>query len=209
MIEAVLSGVLLGLVLAMMVGPVFFMILDISIRRGLRSAVFFAAGVVLNDAFYIIITYFSSETLHVFNRFQKEIGVAGGILLMGFGFLNFCKKPHVQAVDLDLGEAGPGWMYTGKGFMMNLLNPFVLLFWLGVSGAAGARLGESHWNIVTFFLVSLVTVFITDLLKAWAAIRVRSMIRPSALLALNRISGIALLLFGLRLCAKSLGLPVF
>jgi threonine/homoserine/homoserine lactone efflux protein len=209
MLEAVLSGISLGLVLAMLVGPVFFMILDISIRRGLRSAVFFAAGVALNDVFYVFITYFSSAALHVFNRFQVEIGVAGGVLLMIFGVFNFLKKPHIQAADLDLGEAGPGWMYAGKGFMMNLLNPFVLLFWLGVSGAAGARLGTSYVHIVTFFSVAIVTVFLTDLLKAWAATRLRSLLRPSVLHILNRISGIALLLFGLRLCLKSLGATLF
>lgn len=209
MLETVISGISLGLVLAMLVGPVFFMILVISIRQGFRSAAWFVTGVALNDAFYILVTYLSSSALMLFRNYTMEIGVVGGLVLIAFGLANALKKPAVQATDLELGETTSGWINLVKGFMMNLLNPFVLIFWFGVSGAAGYSRGDSAASVTIFYSATLATIFLTDLIKAWLARRLRDLLRPPVLLWLNRISGMALILFGLRLCIQSLGVSLF
>ena len=64
--ESILNGVIYGIVLAFLVGPVFFTILQTSIERGFRSGFFVAMGVSLSDAFYISISY-----LGVYQFFDK------------------------------------------------------------------------------------------------------------------------------------------
>ena len=55
--EIILNGIISGLVLALLVGPVFFTILQTSIERGFGSGALVAIGVSLSDAFYITLTY--------------------------------------------------------------------------------------------------------------------------------------------------------
>ena len=199
MFDAILSGIALGLVLAMLIGPVFFLLIDTSIKRGFKIAVWLAVGVLLSDAFYIIITYFSSSAISFMKLYAREIGLGGGGLLIVFGLLNFLKKPHVSAVELELpvNHQKPIVDFF-KGFMMNLLNPFVLLFWLGVAGGLSVGAASSNTYISVFYTSVLMTVLMTDLLKAWLAVRLKRILRPGILQTVNKVSGIGLIIFGLR-----------
>ncbi len=201
--EAVLSGLSLGLVLAFLVGPVFFMLLDTSIKKGFKKAVVLAFGVVLSDAFFIGLTYFSSTAIGYLAEYKTEIGVAGGILLVIFGVVNFLKKPHVKSTEIDLPDDSKSPVVDiTKGFMMNALNPFVLIFWIGVSGVVGANQEFTDMHVVIFFGTALVTVFLTDVLKAWLASRLRSFLKPGLILLINRLSGAGLIFFGGHLLYK-------
>lgn len=199
MFDAILSGLALGLVLAMLIGPVFFLLIDTSIKRGFKVAVWLALGVMLSDAFYIIITYFSSSAIAFLKLYSYEIGLGGGGLLIVFGLLNFLKKPHVSATELEvpLHPQRP-WLDLVKGFMMNLLNPFVLLFWIGVAGGLSAGASWTASYISIFYSTVLITVLIIDLLKAWLAVRLKRILRPGLLQIVNKVSGVGLVIFGLR-----------
>jgi threonine/homoserine/homoserine lactone efflux protein len=203
--EAILSGISLGLVLALLIGPVFFLLIDTGISRGFRAAAYIAAGVVLSDALFVLIAYFSSTAIGFIRSNQASIGIAGGMILIVFGVLTIIRKPVIRENVLHLPEYnGHHWKGLGKGFILNFLNPFVLIFWLGVAGSlAGGQTHETGFAII-FFTASLCTVFVTDLLKAWGAARLKRLIRPVYLLWLNRISGAGLVLFGLRLIWKIL-----
>ena len=88
---------------------------------------------------------------------------------------------------------------TAKGFALNSLNPFVLVFWIGVITALNARQVASKSNLLLFFSAVLITVFSTDLLKAFLATRLKKIMTISVLTWLNRISGIALIFYGMKL----------
>jgi threonine/homoserine/homoserine lactone efflux protein len=200
MTEAIVSGMVLGVVLAFLIGPVFFLLLDTSIKKGFKVAAYLALGVMLSDAFFIIITYFSSSAIQLMQDYKKEIGIGGGVLLIIFGVLNFIKKPHIKATELDLADDRRSlWIDTSKGFMMNLLNPFTLLFWIGVSGGVAVKFQSSDMHTVIFYSVVLATVLATDLLKAWLAAKLKRFLKPGVLVLVNKISGVGLILFGCRL----------
>ena len=62
MVELILKGVLTGFILSIMIGPVFFVLLETSIRKGVRAALAFDLGVLLSDLIYVLIAFiFSSE----------------------------------------------------------------------------------------------------------------------------------------------------
>jgi threonine/homoserine/homoserine lactone efflux protein len=208
MLEAIVSGLTLGFVLSLLVGPVFFLLIDTSIKKGFKRGVYLAVGVLLSDMFYIAITYFSSVASGVMQNYQWEIGWAGGILLMVFGMVTILKKPHIKSTDLDLSDKGSSvWVEVLKGFLMNLLNPFLLIFWLGVSGSVSAGKSFTYRHTVIFFITVLVTVFLTDVIKAWSASKLRTFLKPTLLIWVNRISGTGLLLFGIRMIYKMIISP--
>lgn len=202
-LEAVLSGISLGMVLALLIGPVFFLLVDTGISRGFRSAFFIALGVLASDALFVVIAYFSSTAIRFFNTNQVVIGVAGGLILIVFGLVTFLKKPVIHAERIHPELVGTGeWKIAWKGFIMNFLNPFVLLFWIGVAGSLTAAKHATPVYAITFFVAALATVLLTDLLKAWSAARLKKLIRPVYLLWLNRVSGTGMMLFGIRLIWK-------
>lgn len=203
--EAVLSGIVLGLTLAMLVGPVFFMLIELSIKKGFADAVYLALGVVICDAVFVLLTYFSSTSLQLMDRFRLEVGWAGGMLLIGFGLVYLLRKPRIKATEIDLPNHDPSPLKEAlKGFSLNLLNPFVALFWVGVAAGISAR-GFSPVQMQVFYLVVLSTVFLTDLLKAKVAVRMRRFVSPARVRTLHRISGLGLIAFGLRLIFKVMG----
>ena len=56
--DLIAKGVVTGFILSIMIGPVFFVLLETSIRKGIRAAIAFDLGVILNDIVYIGIAFF-------------------------------------------------------------------------------------------------------------------------------------------------------
>ena len=62
--EIILNGIVSGVVLAFLIGPVFFAIIQTSIERGFWSGVFVAMGVSLSDILYITVSYLGLHSIH-------------------------------------------------------------------------------------------------------------------------------------------------
>lgn len=200
MLEAILSGITLGLLLAILLGPVFFMLLNTSIKKGFVPAAYLAFGVMLSDAFFISISYYGSSFVGLFNNHKDWVGIGGGIILIIFGIVNILKKTEDANQDPELPDDSKSlWIDTGKGFIMNSMNPFVLVFWVGVSGTIAAKDHFTPLFTMVFFIATLSTVLSTDLLKAWLASRLKNIIKHSFLIWLNRLSGAGLILFGCKM----------
>jgi threonine/homoserine/homoserine lactone efflux protein len=203
MIEPVISGILLGSVLALLVGPVFFMIINTSIKKGFLPASMLAVGVLISDALYVVLTYFGSSFLFYLKTYDYVIGIAGGLLIIVFGIFTFFKKATVTADALEMiDDSKTRAIDVVKGFTMNSLNPSALLFWLGVAGTISLKEQYHGWHSFAFYSATLGMVFSTDLLKAWVAARLKGIITSKFLVWMNRISGIALAAYGIFMIIK-------
>lgn len=203
MISSIIQGISLGLVLALMIGPVFFMLLNTSIKKGFKPAAYLAAGVALSDVIFIAIAVFGSSRIAAFSNHEKIIGWIGGLLLIAFGLISIFKPARVSSEALELPDDSKSLLIdTAKGFMMNSLNPFVLIFWLGVTGALHSGQINEGFNQLLFFSAVILTVFGTDLLKAFLASRLKKLLTSFFLLWLNRISGLGLIAFGIKLLVE-------
>jgi threonine/homoserine/homoserine lactone efflux protein len=206
MTEAILSGALLGFALAFLVGPVFFMILGTSIHNGFLPAAALATGVMLSDSVYIIITGFGSAGLFTSEAFKNYSGIAGGALLIIFGIGTLRKKQKVNAEAItDHPDSDKLWRYLVRGFIMNTLNPFVIIFWIGVATTVAVK-QFTFTHTVAFYGAAMVVVLSTDLLKAFIANKLKGILTANFLIWLNRISGTALILYGIRILLKVAGI---
>jgi threonine/homoserine/homoserine lactone efflux protein len=200
---AFLNGIVLGLVLAAMVGPVFFALIQISISKGFEAGAMLAAGVLVSDFVFIIIAWVSNEAIENNIYLKQTLGIAGGILLITFGILSLTRK-NVSAAntpEVKISGVNPLSVFL-KGFLLNSLNPFVLFFWLGVMSVVSLNENYTKNDVVLFFIGALTTIITVDLLKAIAANKIRDFIKPGYLLWLNRITGMALTIFGVNLLLK-------
>lgn len=202
MTEALISGMLLGGVLALLVGPVFFMLIHTSVQKGFLPAMMLSIGVIASDAMFATITHLGSSMIMSLKQFDSIIGICGGLLIIGFGLANYFKKPTVNAEQLIYKNSTRNTVLEfAKGFSMNSLNPSVFFFWIGVAGTWSIQDTEGQYTLV-FYTSLLGTVFGTDLLKAWGASSLKKAISGNALMWMNRISGILLIGFGLAMIIK-------
>ena len=196
-----ISGITFGLGLALMLGPVFFTLLQTSIQEGFKGGFFFALGVFLSDAMLIAVCYFFASQLDLLTAHKSELGLVGGAVLMGFGFFQLFKKSKVKASTEEKNAVHAHFIL--KGFMLNTLNPMVLLFWLSVVGIVALRNNYTAVDRILFFSSVLATVLSTDLLKCYLANRLKRIMTPRLLHRLNIITGIILLGFGAELIYRS------
>lgn len=209
MFEAIISGIILGGLLALLVGPVFFMLINTSIKKGFLPASMLALGVVLSDAFYVVLTFYGSTLLIYLKEYDHQVGIAGGILILIFGIFTFIKKPSVHADALEIvDDSKTRIIDIIKGFTMNTLNPSALLFWLGVAGTITVNHRFTGSATAVFYTATLTTVFCTDLLKSWIASRLKGIINARFLIAMNRISGVALGAYGIYMIVKFTSLSI-
>lgn len=199
--DIILKGIVSGFILAMLIGPVFFTLLQTSIERGFSSGVLVAIGISLSDAFYILLTFLGLS--HFMDSPDSKIYFAyvGGFILFLFGIYHlFIKSRRLLASDPALVKARNPVRYILKGFVINGLSPMVFLFWVGTVGFATTELGYDTTPEATIYFGSIVvTVFATDLLKAKLADKLRLVLTPRFVRLLNIVLGVMLVIFGGRL----------
>lgn len=78
-----------GFFLSFTLGPVFFVLLETSITKGIRSAIFFNLGVILADIVFIAIAYFSTNQLLTKIKDDPSWLAFGGVLLASYGCITF------------------------------------------------------------------------------------------------------------------------
>jgi threonine/homoserine/homoserine lactone efflux protein len=197
--HALLKGILFGLLLAVLIGPVFFALLQTSIHKGFRSGVLLAIGISLSDTLYVLICYIGFLQLFENAQFQESLAMAGGMIMLMFG-ISALLKPVSSKAGLLLDNPKPGtYRYIIKGFALNAINPFVVLFWVGVMSMVSVQEKFEGIQVFLFFVGTISTVFLTDVAKAYVAHRLSRYLTHHVLTWMNRGVGVALLGFGLRL----------
>lgn len=205
--QIIKSGVLLGLFLSMLIGPVFFVLLETSIRRGMRDAIFVDLGVLLADVLYLFLAYFSAERIMIWlekYEFLKFIG-AGIIIIYGLYTIISKKSPQVsQNIDLKQLKRPNVFGLISKGVALNAMNPAVLAYWLFVCTYQVKGHNIEGVNVVVFFVVCLGTMFLIDLLKIYFASKLKKKLTPRNVATVSVIVGAILIFIGIGLCFQDI-----
>jgi threonine/homoserine/homoserine lactone efflux protein len=201
MTDALLKGLALGLILALSVGPVVFTIIKQSLNNGREGGMSFIAGVWLSDILLVVLSNAFSELVSKALEYKKAIGYTGSIFLIGMGiFFVFFKK-----VNLRKDAAGNVLPFRKRdfakifssGFLLNTLNPSVLLFWL--VNATAFAITHTFQQRLVIFMVCIGLNMIADVAKVFLAEKIRSKLTVNNLYIVNRISGTILIGFGMAL----------
>ena len=203
-----------------MIGPVFFVLLEISITKGFKAALIFDLGVLLSDLFYIVISMFFAYQLRGLSDFKNNLALSilGGSLFFVYGVYNlFFKKIKLVPITLDKellddhhnsksSTARDNTMLVLKGFTLNLLNPGVVIYWLAIiaKGFDLVSKYESDLHIMVFLFVILITYFGIDSLKAYVANKLKPLVTTGLLKGLNWLIGIVFMGTGVFLILRQL-----
>lgn len=194
---AFLKGYGIGLAMVIFIGPVFFTVLKSTLKYGIAGGMTVAAGIVASDVLCVVLCSFGAIPFFKNPANQLGLAIAGCIVLFGLG-LKYLLKPSVNIESGDLPNAARYTTFFAKGFVVNFVNPFVFLVWIGVIGVARAEYGVTL-NLFLFLLAVLLGIFTTDALKVVFAHRLKPFIRPDYLKHVYRVIGIALIAFGIRM----------
>lgn len=201
MIQAVLSGLTLGIILALSVGPVIFTIIKQSIHSGRAGGLSFVAGVWLSDIILVLVSNFFSELVRELLNYKKTIGIVGSLFLFGMGILYLFFKKVTLRADPISGKNEVHLFEKIKiftsGFFINTLNPNVIIFWLGTATAFAGKFSWVERSII--FLTCLLVNIIADLLKVILAGHLRKKLTLHTISIINKVSGSLLIIFGMAL----------
>ena len=133
---AILIGLFLSVVVNM--GPAFITLVQTSLHRGARSAAWFAIGVILNDAMIVSLCILTSVQVVMHSPFEAALACIGaGVILLLFGFFTYRRKvkgrekiieQRTKEIMKERSDKPSWFVFLGKGFVLNILNPFRLDF---------------------------------------------------------------------------------
>lgn len=196
-IEPVWKGLITGILFTMTFGTVFFSLIQTSIKRGLKKALFIGIGVLLSDAFFIGATIFGTSFIaHEMHRYDWQIRAVGFIFLFFLGIRSIIKKEVDHSHDEVLSEK-KDVLYLIKGIMLNSINPMVLISWMGVTTYIETVNQFDLSQVLLFFAIVLGTMFATMFGISYFAGKLKHILSPSNMHRLNVISGCIFILFAL------------
>jgi len=196
--NALFEGIALGLSLSFIFGfgPAFFAEVHTALHRGFWSGVLMAFGVFINDVSVVVLALLGAVNVVGNNENYYVLGIVGGGLLIIFGVVTFKRKVVVQGTEEYDNNNKHRLIFIIKGFILNLANPFVWLFWIGVVVSATASYQANTYKLVLFFSSALGVVFLSDIFKVFAASKLKQFLTDKFLITINKIAGIALFGFG-------------
>ncbi|HRO75814.1 MAG TPA: LysE family translocator [Crocinitomicaceae bacterium] len=202
----IFKGILTGLLLSLMLGPSFFLLIETSIKKGIRAALCFDAGVLLSDLIYIMIAYlFYQEVSSLLSGSHIFIlKIIGGLVFAILGFLTMKKKSRLTTDDAEKIESfnvednREYFHLFAKGFLWNFANPMIIIYWLTVITVGIQKMDDVYMidPIIVYLSVILSTFFAIDIFKVFAAKKLRPFITPNLLQNLSRFVSFILIGFG-------------
>jgi threonine/homoserine/homoserine lactone efflux protein len=202
MINDILAALPWGVLLAFTIGPVFFVLLETSITKGIRAALIFDLGVVFADFVFILIAYFSTNQILQKLKDDPGLFIFGGAIMLSYGVVAYIKekKNYTKKLEEDIDEDNiQKNNYLGlffKGFLLNFINIGVLAFWMGIIIVFGPKLNMEPNRISLFIASIIVTYFIVDIIKMMVAKQLKSRMTPYNIYKIKRVISIILMIFG-------------
>jgi len=207
--DLILKGIVTGFILSIMVGPVFFVLLETSIRRGVKAAIAMDVGVLISDIIYIVIALvFYNQVKDLSEGHDNSLlRLIGGTLFLVYGISSFFKKVKKIKVDAEMNAVSSATDYillAMKGLFLNLMNPLVVFYWFSVMTLSTGDVEAGDSSMIWYLLIILITFFSIDLLKIFGAKRLRPLVTDRVLVGLNRFIGIIFLSFGVFLITQGI-----
>lgn len=208
MLEPIQEGLLAGLWLAILVGPLVVIIVQNTLSRGMAHGFFTVLGIWVSDLIYIIACHSILYRLTEFEKstfFTEWIGLFGGIIVLIIGIGVLFSKPKELDFDKPLKSTKrDAAMSFLQGFSVNTFNPFTVTFWTGAVSTSIAHEGWFKFEQLLFLATILIVIMMTDSLKVYFANHIRKYIQPDMIRKVNKVAGVIIVICGIYLIVKYL-----
>ncbi len=220
--QLILSGLLIGVLIAAPVGPVNIVCIQRTLERGFWGGLAAGVGAVLADGLIASVAAFGITAISgAMSNYKQEIQLIGGLIMIGFGLKLYTAKPKLAqykgtswaqlrkivdtvperlrpALRFQIWRILPHASVIPQTFFLTITNPGAILGLFAIFGGLGSVIGGFNTYIEAMTLV--ISVMIGSLLW-WAVLsrlieKLRGRINENRLKIINQIAGVALLAFG-------------
>ncbi|MFN5251491.1 MAG: LysE family translocator [Bacteroidota bacterium] len=189
--------------MSVLLGVIFFMLIQASLNHGPQKGWVIASGVISGDILFVILAIGFTRYIQEFlTAYEPYVNLVGGLVLLVIGISNIRKKRG----NPDLGDAAKEVHSTRdfyfKPFLINLLNPANAMWWLGLYSVRPAV----HYDLtqkIIFASGAIGAVFFTEVAIAYAASGLRRYITAERLQRVDVTVGLVLMGFGVWLFIKA------
>lgn len=204
-LEVIFSATLLSLILSfVLIGPVFFLMIETSITKGARAALALDLGVIAADLVYISVCYYGSKEVSKYLTSHPESLAIGGLVILVFGLFQIIAKGNLHfKSEVNVGNNYISMFF--KGFILNFVNIGILIFWLATVIIVNANYHHDIYKIITFFGVLLGVFLFIDIIKIFLARKFKNRLTDQVIYKLKKIVGVILVIVGLYLIFRSFG----
>lgn len=208
MFQDILAAIPLGVFLAFLLGPVFFVLLETAAIKGFRAAISFDIGVMFADIVFLLIAYFSTTKL--LNRIKDDpaLFIFGGGILVTYGIIQFIQTrrvlQHEEVPEIQKLNKRDYLGLAAKGFLLNFINIGVLGFWLGLIIVFGPQMEMETDRITVFFSSVIGTYLVVDIFKILAAKKLNRKLTPNRIYKVKKGISVLLIVFGVFLVGQGL-----
>jgi len=191
--------------MSVLLGVIFFMLIQVGIKHDWKKGFTIAAGVISGDILFVI---FAIGFTGIIQKFLESngnaISICGGLVLLIMAVTTFVQGRG----NIGIGENTSGLQnardFYLKPFIINLLNPANAAWWLGLYSIPPALDYDISQKII-FAVGAVSTIFFTEVGVAFGASKLKNLLTKKLLKRVDYVVGTALVFFGIRLIATGLG----
>ncbi|HWI48489.1 MAG TPA: LysE family translocator [Rummeliibacillus sp.] len=188
----------LGVSLAAPIGPVKATLLNLGIKNGFFHAWFFSLGAIATDLTYMLLVYFGIGRFIEYPVIKTILWSFGCFVLLYTGIENLLTL-HKVKLDSNFKKMSRLRHSFLSGFLIALLNPLTILFWLGIYGSVlvGGSGRLNGLEIALYSLFILLGIILVDFIMATISSGSRKVLSTKFLNTVSALSSISMIGFGI------------
>lgn len=195
----VMKGIGQGILISIFsFGPAFFTLIHSGITGGKKQGMKVALGIFLSEFTMAMIVFFGLSHIFTYPLFQISFAFVAAVSILYIGIKGFSKKYEHFIESIQVKSTGKESMV--KGFLLNLINPFVMFLWIGMLATVSLSYDQSdvlyRWSIFVNLLAILLTLLAMDLGKVVLSDYLGRKLSNKVYFYVNKYFGLILLLIG-------------
>ena len=195
MLELIFSAMGLGLMLSLVfIGPIFFLLIETSFSRGPKHALALDIGVISADILCIVAAYYASADLvHIIDKHPGFYRITALIILI-YGIFMMVTRTRMHLPNEQKFINQNYYKTFLNGFLFNILNVGVILFWLVTVISVRNQYPATHDSILYIGIV-IATYLAIDLIKIVLAKQFHNKLTDKLANRIRKGVGVILILF--------------
>lgn len=195
MFELILSAIGLGFMLSLVfIGPIFFLLIETSFTRGPKHALALDFGVITADLLCIIAAYYASAD--IVDLIDKHPGFyrITSILILTYGIIMMVTKTKMHMPGEEKIISQNYFKTFLNGFLLNLLNVGVILFWLVTVIGVRNQYPDTE-TLILYLAIVIATYLLIDFAKIFLAKQFHDRLTQKLANNIRKGVGIVLIIF--------------
>ena len=199
-----LYGLLAGFLMSILLGVVFFLLIQAGIQHGVKKGVIIASGVIAGDLIFLSLAIsFTAAISDFLQKYQQSISWLGGLLLLAMGCWTWFKKRSDSQENKEVKGLKSARDFFVKPFLINMLNPANAAWWLGLYSFPPASEFVFNQKLV-FGAFAILALFSTEVGISAGAALLKNYIKEKWLKKVDKLVAVVMFLMGLNLLVRAL-----